>query len=247
MDPGVKSKTPGRCPRCGMLLELGLPESLEYRLAVEVLPKAPLTTGTARLRFQVLHPKTGRRVEKFREIHEKLFHLFLISEDLTHFAHEHPEPLPGGLFDFMARLPVPGFYRLLADFYPDGGTPQLLPATLHVRGPRQAFEPAAPSNLRVKLRTEPAQPIAGLKTMLFFELDPFEGVTPWLGAWGHLLVASADLVDLVHHHPVWEPYQGAVQFNMLFPKPGRYQLWAQFQREGVVNTAPFSIDVKGLG
>lgn len=247
MDPGVKSKTPGKCPRCGMILELGLPEPLEYRLITQILPAAPRTGATTSLTFQIVHPKTGKPVTRFRELHEKLFHLFLISEDLTYFAHEHPEPLPNGLFRFNTQLPVPGFYRLLADCYPEGGTPQLLPATIHVKGPRQRFEPAAPVNLKAVLRTDPPEPIAGLKTMMFFDLSPFEGVTPWLGAWGHLLAASADLIDLVHLHPVWEPYQNSVQFNMIFPRPGKFKLWAQFQRAGVVNTAPFDVTVKALG
>jgi hypothetical protein len=38
-----------------------------------------------------------------------------------------------------------------------------------------------------------------------------------------------------------------VQFNMIFPRPGKYKLWAQFQRAGVVNTAPFELTVKSLG
>jgi hypothetical protein len=247
MDPGVKSKTPGKCPRCGMILELGLPEPLEYRLITQILPAAPRTGATTSLIFQIVHPKTGKPATQFRELHEKLFHLFLISEDLTYFAHEHPESLPDGRFRFNTTLPAPGFYRLLADLYPEGGTPQLLPATIHVRGPRQRFEAVAPVNLKAVLRTEPPEPIAGLKTMMFFDLTPFEGVAPWLGAWGHLLAASGDLVDLVHLHPVWEPYQNTVQFNMIFPRPGKYKLWAQFQRAGVVNTAPFELTVKSLG
>jgi hypothetical protein len=73
------------------------------------------------------------------------------------------------------------------------------------------------------------------------------GVTPWLGAWGHLLSASGDLLDLVHAHPAWEPYEKHVQFNLLFPRPGEYTLWAQLQRHGVVNTARFRVMVKALG
>ena len=30
MDPDVRSKGPGKCPRCGMRLEAGLPEPIEY-------------------------------------------------------------------------------------------------------------------------------------------------------------------------------------------------------------------------
>lgn len=247
MDPEVHSKQPGRCPRCGMRLEAGLPEPLEYRLLVDVLPKAPATTATVSLRLQVLHPKTGKRVEKFRLIHEKQFHLFLISEDLEYFAHEHPDFEPGGTFLFHTQLPKPGFYRILADLYPDGGTPQLLTATIRVRGREQPVAPLAAPNLQAVLRSEPEQPVAGLKTMLFFALTPWEGVEPWLGAWGHLLSASRDLLDLTHSHPVWEPYQNQVQFNVIFPRPGAYRLWGQFQRSGIVNTFRFDVRVKELG
>jgi len=247
MDPEVHAKLPGRCPRCGMNLVPFLPDPIEYRLHLDVLPRQPRTTATTSLRIHVTHPKTNRRVEKFEEIHERLLHLFLISEDRQYFAHEHPDPEPNGSFLFHTQLPLPGFYRLLTDFYPSGGTPQLLPATLHVQGPPQTFPPPATPNLQVKLRTEPEKPIAGLKTMLFFELSPFYGLTPWLGAWGHLLSASADLLDLVHAHPAWEPYQTHVQFNLIFPQPGLYTLWAQFQRLGVVNTARFQVTAHPLG
>ena len=209
----------------------------------DVLPRAPQTTS---LRLHVTHPKTNKRIESFEETHEKLLHLFLISEDHRYFAHEHPTPEPNGYFRFHTKFPLPGFYRILTDFYPAGGTPQLLTAPLYVQGPPQDIHQPETPNLRVKLRTDPEKPIAGLKTMLFFELSPFEGVTPWLGAWGHLLSASADLLDLVHAHPAWEPYQNQVQFNLIFPRPGQYTLWAQFQRDAIVNTAKFQITATAL-
>lgn len=247
MDPEVHSKQPGKCPRCGMKLIFGLPAPLEYRLQMDVLPHAPKTGSTVALRFQLIDPRTGKRVENFAEIHEKLMHLFLISEDRRYFAHEHPIAEPGGFFRFHTQLPLPGFYRVLTDSFPVEGTPQLLTAPLFVRGEPLPFTPPGMPNLTVKLRTEPAQPIAGLKTMLFFELTPMEGVEPWLGAWGHLLSASADLLDLVHVHPAWEPYKNSVQFNVIFPRPGTQTVWAQFQRNGAVNTSRFEVNVKALG
>ena len=42
------------------------------------------------LEFRVLHPDTDRVVTQFEIIHEKLFHLFLVSQDLEYFSHEHP-------------------------------------------------------------------------------------------------------------------------------------------------------------
>src|SRR5258706_11611300 len=97
-------------------------------------------------------------------------------------------------------------------------------------------------NLDVELVTEPAQPIAGQKTMLFFRIKPGAGLEPYLGAWGHMLVASQDLVDAIHTHPAFgdAPLSDAgdakrIQFNLIFPRESIYRVWVQFQRDGKVN------------
>ncbi|MEJ7609534.1 MAG: hypothetical protein WKF37_25490 [Bryobacteraceae bacterium] len=37
---------------------------------------------------------------RFERIHEKLFHLFLVNQDLVTFAHEHPELQADGSFRY---------------------------------------------------------------------------------------------------------------------------------------------------
>jgi hypothetical protein len=85
--------------------------------------------------------------------------------------------------------------------------------------------------------------------MLFFRLKPDDGIEPWIGAMGHMLAASADLIDLMHTHPIYvtDP-DGAkqLQFNLIFPREGMYRIWVQFQRKGVVNTVAFNVPVKAL-
>jgi hypothetical protein len=39
---------------------------------------------------------------------------------------------------------------------------------------------------------------------------------------------------------------GDIQFNIIFPRPGLYRIWTQFQRGGVVNTTVFTLPVKAL-
>lgn len=249
MDPEVRSKGPGKCPRCGMKLEAGLPDPVEYRMDMTTLPAAPTAGSTTMLSFLVRDPKTGKPVVAFNEIHERLFHLFVVSEDLRYFVHEHPERQPDGSFRLPLRLPQGGLYRVLGDFYPQGGTPQLIAKSLIVAGSGGPPPTLPAGNMEIRLRPEPAQPLAGQKTMLFFDIDPAAGLEPWLGAWGHLLVASADLLDMVHVHPQWE-YQPevapTVQFNVIFPRPGRYRLWVQMQRQGIVNTKAFDVTVRAL-
>lgn len=252
MDPDVRSLKPGVCPRCGMKLVARLPEFREYPMEVSLRPGLPKPGSSVELKFRVLDPRHNRPVKDFEVVHEKLFHLFVISEDLEFFAHEHPEPQPDGSFRISLTLPKSGMYRLLGDYYPKDGLPQMAAQTIFVSGPRLRkplsvdLAPQQASNLQVSLRSDPDPPIAGAKTMLFFHLDPPDGLEPYLGAWGHLLAASADLVDMLHVHPAFEETGPRIQFNLLFPRPGLYRLWAQFQRQRVVNTAAFTVPVAEL-
>src|SRR5689334_14496138 len=211
MDPGVRSGNPGKCPRCGMALVPGIPEIAEYPVMLEMRPAAPRPGQRVRLAFSVRHPKTGSRVTDFELVHEKLYHLFIVSQDLQFFVHDHPRLSRGGVFDYETVFPKTGMYRLLSDFYPRRGTPQLIASTVIVPGgPVSAGThlksdltrtTKAASNMEVSLTLEPPQPIAGMKTLLFFHLDPANGLEQYLGAWGHMLAASEDLVDMIHNHP----------------------------------------------
>lgn len=254
MDPDVRQKAPGKCPRCGMKLLAGLPDPVEYPVKLTMKPKAPKPGQQVTLRFTILHPKSKKPVGALETMHEKVFHLFLISEDLEHFAHEHPEVVEPGVFEFDWVFPQGGMWRVLCDFFPTGGTPQLIPKTILLPKGNAAPAAKAASNIEVELRTEPAEPLAGEKTLLFYKATPREGFEPYLGAMGHMLVASEDLVDLVHTHPFLVDGGLAtpptdykqIQFNLIFPRAGRYRVWAQFQRAGVVNTIARDVQVRAL-
>ncbi len=257
MDPDVRTQGPGKCPRCGMRLAANLPEPVEYPMRVRTRPRAPRAGEKVVLEFAVSHPKTGRPVSRYEVVHEKLFHAFLVSRDLTWFAHEHPAQGTDSVFRLETKLPVAGAYRVAADFFPTGGTPQLVVKTLFTAGataaqmfavPKLAADPTPRrgENIEVELVTEPPQPLAGKETLMFFRVKPAEGLERYLGAWGHLLAASDDLVDLMHHHPRFPEPGPQIQFNVLFPREAVYRAWVQFQRNGVVNTVAFNVPVKAL-
>jgi hypothetical protein len=240
-----------------MNLVAGLPTPVEYGLEFRARPAQIPANADLTLEFRVLDPATRKPVTRFEVIHEKLFHLFLVSQDLEYFSHEHPELLRSGWFRLRTRLPKPGSYRLLADFDPSGGTPQLAARTFSTAGyveplesviPRLApdLNPKQGNNLRVELKLEPEEPIAGKKTMLFFQVSPAAGLEPYLGAWAHLLGASDDLIETMHSHPFLADGGPQLQFNLFFPRPAMYRVWIQLQRSGVVNTTSFTIPVRGL-
>ena len=93
---------------------------------------------------------------------------------------------------------------------------------------------------------------AGREQLITFDLRdestdrPVEDLEPYLGATGHLLVFSADMSVVFHSHPVAAVSSRSgptVVFQVLFPRPATYRMWAQFQRRGRVSTVPFTTTV----
>lgn len=257
MDPEVRSTAPGKCPRCGMTLVAFAPEPEEYPMEFEAEPARIPANRDVLFRFRVLDPHTNAPVTDFSIVHEKLFHLFLVSQDLEYFSHEHPTLGSDGWFRLHTRLPKAGTYRLLADFDPLNGTPQYSARTFSTEGFVAPLETSIPllqpdvstkqgRNLSVELTTDPATPIAGKKTMLFVTVHPAEGLEQFIGAWAHLLAVSDDSIDMIHTHPVYADGGAKMQFNLFFPRARNYRLWIQTQRKGVVNTVAFTVPVGSL-
>jgi hypothetical protein len=254
MDPDVRSNSPGKCARCGMALVAGLPDPVEYHLHLDVTPRPVKPGQPAKLTFEIHDPWKDRQVTNFQIVHEKLFHMFVVSQDLQVFLHNHPTLGTDGNFHYEYVFPKSGMYRILGDFYPDGATPQLITKTIFVPGPApkavplvRDYSPKDAENMNVELTTDPPQPISGFKTQVYFRVKPADGLEKYLAAWGHMLAASDDLIDMIHEHPFIADGGPQIQFNVIFPRARTYRVWVQFQRKGVVNTAHFDIPVKALG
>jgi len=268
MEPDVRAPEPGFCSRCGMRLIKGLKDAKPYLLNIGVQTPSVADPELKRITLEVRNPATGKPERDFEVVHEKLYHLFVVSQDLSFFLHTHPERRRGEDFHADIRFPKPGTYRVLSDFYPRDGGPQLIKNTLMISeaGPAPVIKAArcgacAPQsmpikadlhskeseNAHVELELAPVRIVAGQKATLTFRIIPDDGLEPYLGAMAHMLAASSDLIDMIHNHPsqaLDEPGGAAkdLVFNsMLFPREGLYRVWIQFQRLGIVNTAAFDI------
>jgi hypothetical protein len=240
-----------------MTLVEGVPDIVEYPLDLTLEPPIPRRTELTQLTFRLVDPRTLRPVRHFEVVHEKLYHLFVVSQDLSFFLHAHPERQPDEDFHLDVRFPRPGMYRVLSDFYPSGGTPQLITSTVIVPGPDSSLEtvtiqpdlsPKQTENSRVELEVVPERAVARQKVSLLFRIAPDQGVEPYLGAWGHMLAVSSDLIDMVHHHPLTAVDASGnsskrLQFDIAFPRAGVHRVWVQFQRLGIVNTVAFNVPV----
>jgi hypothetical protein len=253
MDPDVRSNQPGTCRRCGMKLREGIPEPVEFHLGLTLTPRAAKPNQPEQIKFSVHDPWKDRPVTTFQIVHEKLFHMFVVSQDLQFFLHDHPVLQPNGEFLYTLAFPKPGMYRVLGDFYPDGATPQLIAKTVIVAGTPPApaqlprdYSTKQSENMQVEMTTDPPQPIAAQKTQIYFRLTPADGLEKYIGSWSHMLAASDDLIDMIHTHPFIADGGPQIQFSLEFPRARTYRIWVQFQRKGVVNTAHFDVPVKEL-
>jgi hypothetical protein len=268
MHPDVLASVPGACPRCGMALVRAAVEARDYAVEMETAPRAPRAGAPVRLRFTVRHPGDGGAVREFAVVHDKPYHLFVISQDLEEYQHVHPRPQADGSLTVEVTLGRPGYYRVYSDFLPVGGTPQVIPGAL-VTADAAADLASSTARLVPDLTLERRQDqvlatldlpraglVAGREEKVGLHVrdgktgTPVRDLEPYLGAYGHALVMSEDTLHYVHAHPVESLVPGAataggpdLTFKALLPKPGRYRIWIQVRRAGVVSTLPFTVNV----
>ncbi|MEW2445788.1 copper resistance CopC family protein [Micromonospora marina] len=198
----------------------------------------------------------GRPVTRFVDVHDKPLHLVVVGRDLTGYQHLHPTMGADGTWSVPMTLTRPGSYRVYADFSvvePDGTpVPLVLGVDHHVPG---TFSPAAPPVARPHATAGPftvtmtGSPRAGTTVPMAFGVgrDGTAGpvaVQRYLGAFGHLVVVREGDLGYVHAHPEPELIDGAISFWLLVPSTGRYRAFLDFQVDGTVHTAEYTIDVE---
>jgi hypothetical protein len=270
MHPDVVEAAPGKCPRCSMDLVPGNPlGTANYRLRVEATPRVIKPGQKTRFRFHVEDPLTRARVTDYAIVHDMPYHLFVLSRDLTEFMHVHPERDADGVFAIDITLARPGHYVLISDFFPVGGSGQVLTTPIVTAGYDGDITAAIPTlavdsswskreaGVAVDLRMSQNALVASEDLDLPFHFSdavtgaPVKDLERYLGAFAHALIVNEELTEYIHAHPE-ELLEGTtvqsgggpeVVFHSLFPKGGRYRAWIQFQRGGKLSTVVFTFRV----
>ena len=287
MHPEHTAGNEGSCPICGMALVPAAPFDVrDYRMDFRTVPPGVTPGEKAMLRFGIFHPGTGQRVTRFETVHEQRYHLFVISQDLEYFRHIHPEQQRDGTWSVDVVLPKAGYYKVLSDFFPGLGSAQFIARPLVTAGydgdlvasSARLVPDTAPTkvvdDVTATVSYSPSTFVAGQWGHLTFHLTdtasgrPITDLQSYLGAMGHTLIMSEDMVHYVHSHPInllpgsgddgppeflippgtdLETLRGGpdVTFEGLIPTPGRYRAWAQFRRHDRVYTFPFTFEATG--
>lgn len=200
-----------------------------------------------RITFRVLDP-TGSAVTGFEERHEQLMHLIVISNDLTDYAHLHPQLADDGTWSVTLPALVPGGYRVIADVAPAGGPDLVLTVDLVIPGSGAGRVLPEPSGSVSVDGLDVALDLVATSSGANAELTVRRAGTvvepdPYLGARGHLVAIDTDDLAYLHVHPGDADAVGTVSFAVEVPAPGRYRLFFDFSVEGRVHTAAFTVDI----
>jgi len=216
-----------------------------------------LTPGTINtFSFRIDGPD-AKPVTRFDVAHEKRMHLIVVRRDTAGFQHIHPQMSPDGTWTVPLSLAQPGSYRAFADFAPTGGEATTLGVDLAAPGDFQptSFGPskvAVVDGYEVKLDGD-LVPGETAKVTLTVSKNgqPVTDLQPYLGAYGHLVALRTGDLAYLHVHPDGEPGDGttkpgpAVTFYAEVPSAGLYRLFLDFQHDGTVRTAEFTLATDG--
>ncbi|MEU7020395.1 hypothetical protein ABZ990_07015 [Streptomyces sp. NPDC046203] len=217
-----------------------------YTLALDA-PTAK--AGKSTLKFSIKGPG-GKKVTAFTKEHDKELHFIVASRDLTTYHHLHPVKAADGSWTADADLPAAGAYKAFADFKPAaaGAKNITLGADLSVPG---AYAPKAmPAvkatadvdgyQVRLGGTLDPGKP-GELKLTIGKGGKPVTNLEPYLGAYGHLVALRDGDLAYLHVHPNEGGPGPDVSFTATAPSAGTYRLFLDFQHEGKVHTAAFTV------
>ncbi|MEV1167519.1 hypothetical protein [Nonomuraea sp. NPDC049784] len=204
-------------------------------------------------RFTVTGPD-GKPVTDYQVQHDKKLHFIVVSRDLGSFQHLHPTEAGDGVWSVKLTLPSAGTYRAFADFSPAGGSALTLGTDVLVAGdyePKalpQVSRTATVDGYTVTLDGD-LTPGQASKLTLKVTKDgkPINDLQPYLGAYGHLVALRSKDLAYLHVHPDGEPGDGKTKagpeivFYAEVPSTGDYRLFLDFQHEGEVRTADFTL------
>ena len=259
-------------PYVALYDEIAWGKPRQFTVSVAPTNGAKQAGREAHLVFAVREKGQTALAKEFQLVHEKKYHLIAVSDDLSWFAHIHPNQAPDGRFYLRQTFPRDGRYWLYSDFTPANGSNTVVRSEIRVgdgrnRTPQKLVADQSLSKtvngVRVDLKLNaPLQ--AGKQALLSYTLSrngqPVTNMTPYLAAMGHMMAISQDGMGAVHTHtvsagsdpvtgltvtPQMSTAKGPTQsFKLELPTGGLYRIWAQFGINGQILTVPFTFNVK---
>lgn len=226
----------------------------DLRVSFKPEETSPVKAGKIFYRFDLFDEKTKTFIndQDLVESHTKKLHLIAYDASLNQFNHVHPS-YNGSTWSAELTLPVNGTYFIWAQGQLADGTEFSSSVQTQIKE-GLAELPKTPlgdhrkaSNLGTVVELAPTKARAGKMVMINFQVSREDGtspeISPYLGAFAHVIAVSPSGNELIHVHPMEGDTPNSGMLHATFPTSGDYRIWIQLNDKGELKTIPLSISV----
>jgi hypothetical protein len=229
-----------------------------YTLTLDASTVAP---GNARALSFVITSADATPLTTYAIEQTKPLHLIVVRSDLSGYQHLHPTLGPDNHWHVPVNVTMPGRWRVIADFTPEldgaAGKRIALGTDLTATGsaPNQPFPKPAFTTITdgyTVIRSVDTLTSATPGSVTFTVTkggSAVTDITPYLGAFGHLVAIRASDLAYLHLHPTAtasgpDATAGpAITFEADIPTGGAHAFYLQFATASGVHTAMFTVNV----
>lgn len=226
----------------------------EQRITVESVDSGHYQAGKIEYAFQIFDSKINKHVTNLDlvESHTKILHFIAYDAALKEFNHVHPE-FDGKLWKVTLDLPVEGNYRFWAqgtlvdksEFSASTNAMIMGGSTENKVVPLGDVRSGVDNKTKIVLAN--TKITVGKMAMLEFVISRTDGqdpeLTPYLGAFAHVISTPTDGDQLTHVHPMQGNKPNAGMLHATFSVDGDYRIWIQLTDRGELKTIPLSVSV----
>jgi hypothetical protein len=173
------------------------------------------------------------------QVHTKDMHLIIVSEDLSFFAHEHPEKQEKKYVSSFT-FPFAGTFFLYLDIKPLNASPLVIKKEVDVAGEERELQhyqqdilSKTVDDVTVKLDVQDPGAIRVSINQGRAKV-PASSLGDYLGAKAHVVMINVDMKEYLHVHPM--VHQDVLVLHSAFTALGVYRVWVQFLLNGQLYT-----------
>ncbi len=226
----------------------------EPRVTIEQEGNGQYPAGQFEYSFQLFDTVANKPLsdQDLNESHTKKLHFIAYDAALKEFNHVHPT-FDGKVWRVMLNLPVNGKYFLWAqgelldqtEFSTSIGAMMKGGQSENPIQPLGDLRSGVDQNTKVILANTKIK--VGKMAMIGFTISRTDGqdpvLTPYLGAFAHVISTPMDGDELTHVHPAEGNKPNTGMLHATFPAEGDYRIWVQLVDRGELKTIPLSVSV----
>ena len=222
---------------------------------IEIRPisSSTLNAGMIQYSFELLDQNSVPLADQdLTEEHTKKLHFIAYDASLKEFNHVHPV-YDGSKWIAELNLPVDGNYFFWAQGQVKNGSEFSTFINSQLQNGQQEWPVVALGDHRRNsdkgtiVELAGARLRAGKMAMINFVVSREDGtvpqITPYLGAFAHVIAVSPDGKELTHVHPMEGSAPNTGMLHATFPTAGDYRIWIQLNDDGDLKTIPLSVTV----